>query len=95
MQSQLTFGLQVRLVVAGGLNLLLFFWGLDRLGKYSTEEAQAWAHFWLAGTSFLVFALAWPMLRRGSAWLRVGSALLSVLPIWVLFWVTVDYLHRL
>ena len=66
MQSQLTFGLQVRLVVAGGLNLLLFFWGLDRLGKYSTEEAQAWAHFWLAGTSFLVFALAWPMLRPQS-----------------------------
>jgi hypothetical protein len=95
MQSQLTFGIQVRLVFAGGLNLLLFSWGLDRLGKYSTEEAQAWAHFWLAGTSVLVFAMVWPILRRGSAWLRVGSVLLSVLPIWVLFWVAVDYLHRL
>jgi len=77
MRYQHTLGFQVRLVIAGGLNLLLLLWGLDRMAKYSTEEAQAWKHFWLAGSSFLVLALVWPMIRRGNAWLRLGGALLD------------------
>ena len=93
MQRELTLGFQVRLVIAGGLNLLLFLWGLGRMARYSTERAQAWTHFCLAGMSFLVFALLWPILRRGNAWLRLGTALLWVLPILVLTWVAVDYLH--
>ena len=95
MWSDLTFGFQVRLVVAGGLNLLFFLLGLDWVARYSTEEAEAWKHFWLAGASFLVLVLLWPILRRGNAYLRLGSGLLAIPPIWVLFWTELDYLHRL
>jgi hypothetical protein len=94
MQSQLTLGFQVRLVVTAALNLVLFLWGLERMGKYSTEEAQALAHFWIAGTSFLSLGALWPILRRGAPLARFAGGFLCLIPIWMLCLVASSYFRR-
>ena len=91
MQTQFTLGFQVRLVVAAGLNLVLVSWGVDRLGKYSTEEAQALVHFWIAGASFLSVAALWPVFWRGTTLARVACGFLCVVPTWLLCAVAGQY----
>jgi hypothetical protein len=94
MRSELTLGFQARLVVAAGLNLLLFLWGLHAMGRYSTEEAQAWKHFWIAGTSFLSLAALWPILRRGTPLARFAGGFLCVIPVWMLCLVALSCFRR-
>jgi hypothetical protein len=79
-----------RLCIALLLNMGLFIFGLDRMARYSTYEAQVWTRFCLAGTSAVSIFLVWPVLRWGGLWPRVGAVLLCTLPCCVLGWVVVD-----
>src|SRR4051812_22165269 len=76
-----------RFAVAFVLDLGLVIFGLDRMARYSTWEAQVWAEFWLALTSVIPIVVLWPVVRYGSLWLRLGASLLYVLPLLVLSWV--------
>jgi len=86
--------LPARFVLALLLNSGLFVFGLDRMARYSTYEAQVWARFWLASTSAVSLCLVWPVLRRGGLWPRVGAVLLCILPCCVLCWVVADCVWR-
>jgi len=79
-----------RLCIALLLNLSLCIFGLDRMARYSTYEAQVWARFWLVSASAVSIFLLWPILRRGGLWPRVGAVLLCILPCFILGWVVVD-----
>src|SRR5437588_7506339 len=73
------------------LGLLIF--GLDRMARYSTWEAQVWADFWLAVTSVIPIIILWPIVRHGRFWSRLGATLLCIFPLLVLGWAFADHFH--
>jgi len=94
MRREITLESQIRLVIAGGLNLVLLLWGLDRLCKYSTWEAQMWFDFWLAVVSSIPLVALWPVLWRGRWWPRIAGALLCLFPLLTLYAAVADHFQR-
>ena|ERR1041385_3047226 len=83
---QVRFGLAVVAVIA------LTIFALRETALYSTYSAQLLKHFGLASASVVCLVVVCPLIWRGTTWMRVVSALMSIIPCLVLYWVLSDRL---